>query len=154
MRKPRLACERDDEEAAGDGDGVFNEGGWEVFAEGLGERSAEGCSAEGSYDCADGSGDATGDERVVREAEGATCEGTHDDAGDELRRDRAAGGAGALVVDDLGDGEEREDDGGDDGAEEGEVGSGQADPAEVGGPADGSRCCKGAESSDDADKEG
>src|SRR5271155_5369136 len=105
MRKPLLACERDDEEAAGDGDGVFDEGGWEILAEGLGECSAEGCSAEGSDDCADGSGDATGDERAVREAECATCEGTYDDASDELWWDRAAGGAGALVVDDLGDGE-------------------------------------------------
>ncbi len=125
-----------------------------IFAEGLGERSAEGCSAEGSYDCADGSGDATDDERVVREAEGATCEGAHDDAGDELRWDRAAGGAGALVVDDLGDGEEGEDDGGDDGAEEGEVGSGEADPAEVGAPADDGGCGEGAESGDDSDEEG
>ena len=62
MRKPRLACERDDEEAPADGDGVFDESGWEIFAEGLGECSAEGRSAEGSYDCADGSGDEAAEE--------------------------------------------------------------------------------------------
>ena len=42
MREPLLACERDDEETSADGDGVFDESDGKIFAEGLGERSADG----------------------------------------------------------------------------------------------------------------
>src|SRR5439155_886386 len=75
-------------------------------------------------------------EGLAGEAEGRSGAGAHDDAGDELRRDLAAGGGGALVVEDLAEGTEGEDADGDGGAEEGERGSDEADPAKMRGPAD------------------
>src|SRR5260370_37422593 len=91
------AGEEDDEEAAADGDGVCEEGGREVFAEGFGEGSANGGSAKGSGYGADGSGDQAEAHRLTGEAEGCSGEGSADDAGDELRGDLAAGGGGAFV---------------------------------------------------------
>ena len=64
-------------------------------------------AAEGSDDCAYGTGAEAGNEGVVGEAEGGSGECAHDDAGAELGWDLAARGVGELVVDDLAEGARR-----------------------------------------------
>jgi hypothetical protein len=144
----------DDEEAAEYGDGVLDECGGEIFAEGFGDGGAELCSADGSAYSADGSGDEAEQEWAVREAESSAGECARDDASDELRRDETAGRGGALVVGDLAEGEEGEDPRGEGELEKGERGLTKVDPAETRGPAYDGGGGEGAESSDDSDKEG
>ena len=93
-----LARERDDEEAAGYCDGVFDEGRGEIVADGFGEESAAFGSCVGSGDCADGSGEEAEKKSAVGEAEGCAGESAHDDAGDELRGDRRLGVVGRLSL--------------------------------------------------------
>jgi hypothetical protein len=57
---------RDDEESTEESDGVFEEGGRKVFAEGFGESAAHRGSAKGSGDSADGSGDEATYQRIAR----------------------------------------------------------------------------------------
>src|ERR1700722_6733157 len=93
-----LARERDDEKASAYGDDVLDQGCGEILAEGVCEEAAAFCSGDGSGDCTDGSGDEAEKKCAVREAEGCSRECAGDDAGDELRRDEAAGSGGAFVV--------------------------------------------------------
>ena len=149
-----LASERDDEEASAYSDAVLNQCSGEIPAESVCQEAAAFGPTEGSGDCADGSGDEPEKECAVREAESSSGESAHDDASDELWRDEAAGGGGALVVEDFAEGEEAHDPGGEGIAEKGKWSVGEVYPAEVSSPTHNGGSGEGAEPGDDPDQKG